>query len=54
MQEAREAKQKLENAKKLTAMLNFNTMGCKVGEDSLKIRLDMTPKKRNNVMSGNM
>ena len=42
----KEAKQKLESAKKLTAMLNFNAIGCKVGEDSLKIRLDMAKKKR--------
>ena len=42
----REAKQKLEQAKKLTAMLNFNTIGCKVGQDSLKIRLDMAQKKK--------
>ena len=42
----KEAKQKLENAKKLTAMLNFNSIGCKVGEDSLKIRLDMAKKKK--------
>ena len=42
----REAKQKLEQAKKLIAMLNFNTIGCKVGQDSLKIRLDMAQKKK--------
>ena len=41
----KEAKQKLKNARKLTAMLNFNTISCKGGEDSLKIRLDMTLKK---------
>ncbi len=28
------------------AMLNFNTIGCKVGEDSLKIRLEMAIKKK--------
>ena len=27
-------------------MLNFNTIGCKVGEDSLRIRLDMAQKKK--------
>ena len=27
-------------------MLNFNTIGCKVGEDSLKIRLEMAKKKK--------
>jgi len=42
----KEAKQKLESAKKLTAMLNFNTIGCQVGEDSLKIRLEMAKKKK--------
>ena len=40
------ARQKLENAKKLTAMLNFNHIGCKVGEDSLKLRLEMAKKKK--------
>ena len=30
---------KLEKAKKLTAMLNFNTIGCKVGEDLLKVQM---------------
>jgi len=40
------AKKKLEEAKKLTAMLNFNTIGCKVGEDSLKIRMEMAKKKK--------
>ena len=45
IQEAREARQKLENANKLTAMLNFNTIGCKVREDSLKIRWDTAQKK---------
>ena len=39
------AREKLENAKKLTAMLNFNYIGCKVGEDSLKLRLEMAKKK---------
>ena len=42
----KEARQKLENAKKITDMLNFNTIGCKVREDSLKIRLDMAQKKK--------
>ena len=46
----KEAKQKLESAKKLTAMLNFNAIGCKVGEDSLKIRLGVAPQKRKNAM----
>jgi len=40
------AKKKLEEAKKLTAMLNFNTIGCKVGEDSLKIRMELAKKKK--------
>ena len=42
----KEARQKLENTKERTAMLNFNTIGCKVGEDSLRIRLDMAQKKK--------
>jgi len=57
LREAREANQKLANkgkqarnkldaAKKLTAMLNFNNIGCRVGEDSLKLRLDMARKKK--------
>ena len=40
------ARKKLEEAKKLTAMLNFNTIGCQVGEDSLKIRMNMAKKKK--------
>ena len=40
------AKKKLEEAKKLTAMLNFNTIRCKVREDSLKIRMEMAKKKK--------
>ena len=27
-------------------MLNFNNIGCKVGEDSLKLRLEMAKKKK--------
>ena len=57
LREAREANQKLANkgkqarnkldaAKKLTAMLNFNNIGCRVGEDSLKLRLEMARKKK--------
>ena len=32
--------------KKLTAMLNFNTIGCRVGDDSLKVRLKIAQKKK--------
>ena len=39
-------KEKLDNAKKLTAMLNFNTIGCRVGEDSLKVRMKIAQKKK--------
>ena len=41
-----DARAKLEHAKKLTAMLNFNTIGCKVGEASLKVWMKITQKKR--------
>ena len=43
--QGKEIKMKLEKAKKLTAMLNFKAFGCKIGEDSLKIRLQMAEKK---------
>lgn len=42
----KDAKSKLESAKKLTAMLNFNTIGCKVGEDSLKVRMKIAQRKK--------
>ena len=38
-------KEKLEKSKKLSAMLNFKAFGCKIGEDSLKVRLAMAGKK---------
>ena len=41
----KELKAKLDKAKKLTAMLNFKTFGCKIGEDSLKARLKMAERK---------
>ena len=41
----KEAKAKIEKAKKLSAMLNFKAFGCKIGEDSLKARLKMAEKK---------
>ena len=41
----KEAKLKLEKAKKLTSMLNFKSFGCKIGEDSLKAHLKMAEKK---------
>ena len=40
------ARKKLDDAKKLTAVLNFNTIGCQIGEDSLKLRMDMARKKK--------
>ena len=40
------ARKKIEDTKKLTAMLNFNTIGCQVQEDSSKIRMDMAKKKK--------
>ena len=42
----KEAKAKLEDAKKFMAMLNFNTIGCRVGEDSLKVRMKIAQKRR--------
>ena len=42
----KDAKVKLEDAKKLTAMLNFNTIGCRVGDDSLKVRMKIAQKKK--------
>ena len=44
----KEARDKLLQTKKLSAMLNFNHIGCKVGEDSLKVRLEMARKKKEN------
>ena len=41
----KEANKKLEKAKKLTAMLNFKSFGCKTGDDSLKARLKMAERK---------
>ena len=41
----KQAKLKIEKAKKLSAMLNFKAFGCKIGEDSLKARLKMAEKK---------
>ena len=43
--QGKEIREKLEKAKKLTAMLNFKTFGCKIGEDSLRVRLKMKQKK---------
>ena len=40
------AQEKLDAAKKLTAMLNFNTIGCRVGDDSLKVRMKIAQKKK--------
>ena len=42
----KQARNKLDNARKLTAMLNFNNISCNVGEDSLKLRFEMTRKKK--------
>ena len=43
--QGKEAKEKLDKAKKLTTMLNFKSFGCKIGEDSLDARLKMSEKK---------
>ena len=42
----REDKKKLDAAKKLTAMLNFRNICCKIGEDTLNIRLRMLKNKK--------
>ncbi len=47
-QNGRETRKKLDSAKKLTAMLNFNNIGCQIGEDTLNVRLKMLQKKRDN------
>ncbi len=39
------AKLKLEKVKKLTAMLNFKSFGCKICEDSFKTVLKMAKQK---------
>ncbi len=44
-EKGKQMKEKLEKAKKLTAMCNFKTFGYKMGEDSLKARLKMAEKK---------
>ncbi len=44
-EKGKQMKEKLEKAKKLTAMLNFKTFGCKIREYSLKARLEMAEKK---------
>ena len=44
-QKGKEAKEKLEKAKKLSANLNFENCGCKIEEDSLKAQLKMAQKK---------
>ena len=47
-QKGKEARDKLLQTKKLSAMINFNHIGCKVGVDSLKVRLEMARKKKEN------
>jgi len=44
----REARKKLDGAKRLTAMLNFRNIGCKIGEDTLNVRLKMLKNKKDN------
>ena len=41
-------RKKLDSAKKLTAMLNFNNIGCQIGQDTLDVRLKLLRKKREN------
>ena len=49
-QQGKEAEKKLQEAKKLTAMLNFNHLSCEVGADSLKLRLEMAEKRKEEEM----
>ncbi len=44
-EKGKQMKEKLEKAKKFTAMLNFKIFGCKIGQDSLQARLKMAQKK---------
>ena len=46
VRQGKDAQAKLEKAKKLTAMLNFNHISCEVGKDTLELRLKMAEKKR--------
>ena len=44
----REAKKKLDCYKKLTALLNFQNIGYKIGEDTLNVRLENLYNKKDN------
>ena len=46
VRKGKETQEKLDKAKKLTAMLNFNHISCEVGKDSLELRLKMAEKKK--------
>ncbi len=46
VRQGKEAQAKLDNTKKLTAMLNFNHIHCEVGKETLELRLKMAEKKR--------
>ncbi len=50
VRQGKDAQAKLEKAKKLTAMLNFNHISCEVGKDTLELRLKMAEKKRTEEM----
>jgi len=49
-QQGKEAEKKLQEVKKLTAMLNFNHLSCEVGIDSLNLRLEMAEKRKEEEM----
>ena len=44
----KETRKMLDGFKKLTAMLNFRNIGCKIGEDTLNVRLEMLKNKKDN------
>ncbi len=39
-------RKKLDSAKKLTSMLNFNNIGCQIEQDTLDVRLKLLRMKR--------
>ena len=47
-QTGRDTRKKFDSAKKFTAMLNFNNIGCQIGQDTLDVRLKLLRKKREN------
>jgi len=46
VEKGKELQAKTDDVRKISAMLNFNTIGCEVGKDSLAIRMKMASKKK--------